>query len=251
MSGKNDVVGSGVAGLALQGLLWASQQYGWQVPSWVAHIVFAVSLVLIAYTAWRLFEWASPVVRERFQPEPPADSTRDLRTLGLAKPQAEPTPLDSRNVTGVPAAPASERPTKPEPPEIDTWLVHAVHYIIHREWLTKQQRAQFSLENAMGAAIACGEMRRSAAKGALIIEGKLHPDQIPTPIDPSFWIHHGFDVESIQRGKAKNVASRHLTPFGPGDQYFSLMVSKAQVEKLWPPKARGASESHRLASEKV
>jgi hypothetical protein len=120
-------------------------------------------------------------------------------------------------------------------PTRDTWFQHAIFYVVHRAWPTKEDRLADTPRDAVESALT--QLQQAAVDRQIAVWGKKYPmghvdegalfEEIPT----HHWRGHRVFAACLG-GKPEDVFSAlSETTIGEKD-YRSLMVSKGQVEFL-------------------
>jgi hypothetical protein len=117
----------------------------------------------------------------------------------------------------------------------DTKLGDAIAYIVTRKWDSKPTE---NSDDAKQMNEALAKLRQAALDEDLRVWGRNYTSSIYEPIDPYYWAKYEVDFLSLFRPEA-HVFEDAL----PNPNYRGLMVSKAEIEALWPPQTpQSASE---------
>lgn len=87
------------------------------------------------------------------------------------------------------------------------------------------------------AATASAEIVEKAADGDIHIWGvhSLNERHGKEPIPDVFWKYYQIDLEVLLSAPPEKTKTEPSVPLSRFETYYALMVSRLQVEKLWPP----------------
>lgn len=121
------------------------------------------------------------------------------------------------------------------PIERDVWLQDGVCYALHGRWLGEDEPGFPDAGDMQRAVDVSQKMRELAGDGKFNIWGKEHPMKLYELIPSKFWVDHQVDILDLIGRSADHVRTETVTSRRDEQRYFGLMVSRVQVEKLWPP----------------
>jgi hypothetical protein len=124
--------------------------------------------------------------------------------------------------------------------ERDVWLREAVFFAVHGRWLGENERALGEKGQTDRACDVADEMRQYARDGRLTVWGKEWRASTFDPIPQDYWVAHQIAFLSLLRERQEDTATEKATFDGKGPFYRELMVSRSQVEALWPQRRRTA-----------
>lgn len=116
--------------------------------------------------------------------------------------------------------------------ERDCTLRQAANFIISREWPTGHALGGKTTELQMIASA----IRQRAMDGTLTVWGKEGDDQVYKVVPTTYWANRNIDV--LKDLMSMDLAGMLASLAGdrrPRDEYYDLMLSKEEVEAIWPP----------------
>jgi hypothetical protein len=135
-------------------------------------------------------------------------------------------------------------------PKRDKHLQHAVYFALHGRWPTETsptvrlflREGDFERGNGL-----LGELRRHARDGTVRVWGqpysaasKFDERGVLRPIEREYWDDHGLDLMCLAAESLESVRTEHdgrVREAGLG-LYCGLMVSRREVEAIWPPRRK-------------
>jgi hypothetical protein len=214
-------------------VIGAPEVLGPHIPHWAGQMMFWGGIgSAILYVAWRWGAWAFGLGTKTEKVAPSVDTGGGAyvgHDVGRD--------VYSGGTVNVYHAPTSQQPEPPKPRiERDTKLGEAIKYAVTKDW-----DAPPLLEHPLGAIRQAGseleKFHQLAADGRLQVWALNHNSTVYEPIPPQYWFKHSVAYTSLHRDQTKMEFD--TLPLPP---YRDHMVSKIQVEALWPkaPIARGS-----------
>ena len=115
----------------------------------------------------------------------------------------------------------------------DTKMSQAMAYVMLRQWGKNFMQAISEPEQSDGATVPY-ELRQAALDGDVLVWGKISSTSPYIDIPKDYWKKWGIEWFSSLKNESKTENESGLMG---GEIYYDLMVSKAEIEKKWPPKA--------------
>ncbi|MBI5261634.1 MAG: hypothetical protein HY852_07435 [Bradyrhizobium sp.] len=120
-------------------------------------------------------------------------------------------------------------------PTRDTKISEAIAYICYLDWGKSFLMA--AGDNPPTEAVeALKSFRQAAADGHVQIWGKVVHGDVYEPIDADYWRSYQIEWFSLLRGQT--ITEPAVVGVKRGSEYVDLMVSKSQIEAVWPRKRR-------------
>ncbi|HJT43217.1 MAG TPA: hypothetical protein VJ750_06905 [Rhizomicrobium sp.] len=106
-------------------------------------------------------------------------------------------------------------------------------FAVNRRWPGPDD--QLADGQTAAASDALQHMRQLAADGKMLIWGQLDAHQLHVIIPREYWVDHQVDFLRAAMAEPERTATERTAHSASYTQYSALMVSRAQIEAVWPP----------------
>ncbi len=209
-----------ILGPTVTAALWAAGAYFFRLPPpiiFLGALVAAATILLLLLIGkeWNRSQGRMIAARALDASVPPIKSTPDTRSIYVIEAEEK-------------AHTATKR---------DTWITEAIFYAVHGRWLGADEQALNRDGDTDRALDVVKEMRQKAADGEFRIWGRASSSHAYQAVPSEFWITHSIDFIRIFANNPHGVKTEPAAFNATQETFSALMVSKAEVEKAWPPQS--------------
>jgi hypothetical protein len=243
--------------VAFSGVAIAASQVWPEAKTWTANAFTAAVSVLnepmfwaaaaIVFIAWlAAFVWSGHKVTAEIAPgTPPAVQPRrqavSPRSGLVASPRAQ-TGLDALvddaadwdrqgDIQMARLLGKMDAMTLSPAPKRDTAVTETLGYAALGRWGAQLSDAIMHHGDFAAVGPPLNRFREAAGDGDLTVWGKRERHALYERIEPSFWVDHGLDLQSILLGESRTEPK---TNAATAERFYDIMVNRSEVERCWP-----------------